>query len=366
MQIQAIPFLTEALQPQNSKQPPGKAGFPPSPFLALLAGLLQQNGSPDGLITLPVASPAEGGLTPELDMMNPDEEQGTENVSALQAVPLFAPIVPVELPSTPQEIGQVAQINVITGDPPGQLKLTEPLQQQIAGQVAAVAEEGEETVDHPDHKAAGKPNEAGKSAKQFPPEVERPIQAEGWGQSPRFQAQQVKELPNREKTEHPALDRALFPVRTALETPAALYGKVNVERAAVLEQVLEKMVLNKDENGESRIFIRLKPAVLGDVEIRLRMVDGQLSGSILTQNAQVKEVLETALAQLRQRLEAQQIQVAELTVTVGQGDGFHQGRGFTGMPWEHGTAKEFGVPAADLDDVPLPTGILQGLIDARA
>ena len=218
---------------------------------------------------------------------------------------------------------------------------------------------------HPGRKAAETPNEAGKGTKQFLPHVERAIQAEGRGQSPRFQEELVQE-PNREKTEHLTLDKAIFSARTVLETPAALYGKVNVEKAAVLDQVLEKMVLNKDENGQSSIFIRLKPAVLGEVEIRLRMENGQLNGSILTQNAQVKEVLETALVQLRQRLEAQHIHVAELTVTVSEGGGFHQGRGFAGMPWEHGMTKKFGVPIADLDEVPLPAGIVKGLIDARA
>lgn len=423
MQIQAIPFLTEALPPQNNKQPPGKTGFPPSPFLALLAGMLQQaDALPNGLVTMTEASPGENESIPELDMRNSDEEQGTENISALQALPLFAPSVPgnvltvsgqelatetdstiqeqslivqvvsgdvlpvsgeeqvsdlqvpplcalaVPIVSTThtQETEQVPQVNVVTGNSPVPSELPEPLQQQIVSQAVAVDEETEGTADQPERKATVKTNEAGKSAQHFPPEVERPIQAEGRGHSLRFQNEQVKEQQSRDKTEYPALDKAAFPTRAALETPAALYGKVNVERAAVLEQVLEKMVLNKDGNGESRIFIRLRPAALGEVEIRLRMENGQLNGNILTQNAQVKEVLETALAQLKLRLEAQQIQVAELTVTVGQDQGFHQGRGFTGMPWEHGMTKKFGVPAAELDESTLPAGILHGLIDARA
>ncbi|MBS4032703.1 MAG: flagellar hook-length control protein FliK [Clostridiales bacterium] len=364
MQIQAIPFLTKALQPQNNKQSPGKTGFPPSPFLALLASMLQQTDAPlNGLITTPDTSLGDNPLALELNMMNHDEEQEAEMESNLQIPPLYTPIVPVELTNAQEKTEQVAQVSVMPGDSTRQLEMTGPLQQQMTGQEVAVDEGSEET---PERKVAGKPNEAGKSAKQFPPEAERPIQAAGRGQSLRFQAEQVKELPNREKTEQTTLNNTGFSARIAMETPAALYGKVNVERAAVLEQVLEKMVLNKDENGESRIFIRLKPAVLGEVEIRLRMENGQLSGSILAQNSQVKEVLETAMAQLRQRLEAQQIQVAELTVTVGQEQGFQQDRGFTGLPWEQGMAKKFGVPNADLDEMPLPAGILQGLIDARA
>ncbi len=133
-----------------------------------------------------------------------------------------------------------------------------------------------------------------------------------------------------------------------------------------MDQVLEKMVVNKDVNGESKVFIRLKPAVLGEVEIRLRMENGQLSGSILAQNAQVKEVLETALAQLKHRLEAQQIQVAELTVTVGQEQDFHQGRDFMKTPWEQSKAANIGALTADGDEMPLATVMMQGLIDARA
>lgn len=367
MQIQAIPFLTEALLTQNNKQPPGKTGLPPSPFLALLTEMLQQaDVPPDGLIIMPETSVGEDELISELDMINPDEEQETESVSVFQVPPLLALAASVELTTTPEETEQVAQVNTMAVVSTDQSELTETLEPQVSKQDITVEEDGEEAVDHPDRKAMGKPNEAGKSVKQFPPEAERPIQAEGRGQSTRFQEEQVKGLPNREKTEQPNVEKPAFPLRTTLETPAALHGKVNVERAEVLEQVLEKMVVNKDENGESRIFIRLRPAVLGEVEIRLRMENGQLSGSILAQNSQVKEVLETAMAQLKQRLEAQQIQVAELTVTVGQERGFHQGRGFAGMPWEHGMAQKFGAPTADFDETPLPAGILQGLIDARA
>jgi flagellar hook-length control protein FliK len=167
--------------------------------------------------------------------------------------------------------------------------------------------------------------------------------------------------------ESPPLQQEKFalPARAALETPAAQHGRVNVARASVVEQVLEKMVFSREISGEAKVFIRLKPAVLGEVEISLRMEDGRLTGRILTDSVSVKEALEAALVQLRQRLEAQQIQVAELTVGVGRENPFDRGHRMPAAPWRerYGGARNQGGEA--LEEPVLPV-ILPGLVNALA
>jgi flagellar hook-length control protein FliK len=162
-------------------------------------------------------------------------------------------------------------------------------------------------------------------------------------------------------------DKSSYPVRAALETPAAQFGRVNVARAEVVEQVMEKMVFSKDLSGESSVFIRLKPAVLGQVEIRLSLQDGQLTASIMTGSTQVKEALEGAMAQIRQRLESQQIHVAELTVFVGEEYGFTHGQGSGNMYRQNETQKMHGrLQREGLGESPGPASVISGLVNTLA
>jgi flagellar hook-length control protein FliK len=162
-------------------------------------------------------------------------------------------------------------------------------------------------------------------------------------------------------------EKSSYPVRAALETPAAQFGRVNVARAEVVEQVVEKMVFSKDLTGESSVFIRLKPAVLGQVEIRLSLQDGQLTASIMTGSTQVKEALEGAMAQIRQRLESQQIHVAELTVFVGEEYGFAHGQGSGNMYRQNETQKMHGrLQREGLGESTGPASVISGLVNTLA
>lgn len=160
-------------------------------------------------------------------------------------------------------------------------------------------------------------------------------------------------------------ERVMFPARTAVETPAAQFGKLQAARAGVMEQVLERMVLSRQADGESTLTVRLKPAALGDVEIKLRMADGMLTARIVAESQHVKEALDAAMGQLRQRLEAQQIQVSDVTVTVAQEQDFRQGRGREDNPRRAGREGKGNVHDGVLEEV-LPAGMLPGLLDIRA
>lgn len=164
----------------------------------------------------------------------------------------------------------------------------------------------------------------------------------------------------------PALGYQAFPDRQALSA-AVQFTQSPLDRVAVAEQVLEKMVFRRELDGDSSLYVRLKPAALGEVQINLRLEDGRLMARIITENLYVKEALEAALGQVKQRLETQQIQVAELTVTVDHQQDFRQDR-TSGPLWQQAEikGKRLGTATAGADGVGSQlVNLRQGLVDAR-
>lgn len=157
--------------------------------------------------------------------------------------------------------------------------------------------------------------------------------------------------------------QAVFKAAGSVAEPvqAEIVRRLEAVKSAVVEQVLEKMVFSRTESGEAKVYVRLKPPALGEVEISLQMEEGRLTGRIVAESLLVREVLEASLGQLRQRLEAQQIQVAELTVGSGQEKGFHNNRdrteALTPFPWGREQPRE--------EANPLPAAA-PGLLNALA
>jgi hypothetical protein len=117
--------------------------------------------------------------------------------------------------------------------------------------------------------------------------------------------------------------RPVWPAHEQLH--AEVVRRLDAVKSAVLEQVLEKMVFSKSESGEAKVFVRLKPPSLGEVEISLYLEDGRLTGRIVAESAMVRELLDASLSQLRQRLEEQNVHVAELTISTRQEREFRRG-----------------------------------------
>jgi flagellar hook-length control protein FliK len=199
----------------------------------------------------------------------------------------------------------------------------------------------------------------GKDARQIP---ELPLRAAENARSGRQEQKQI--LPDRPQP--PVHAQPITPFRAALQTPAVQFGKSQLGRADIVDQVLEKMVLTTEPDGDSTLFVRLRPAVLGEVEIRLRMENGQLTARIITENVHVKEALDAALGQVRQRLEAQQISVSEMTVSVGQEHSSRQGKSFHPSWGQHGgKGNGYGIVENE-DAVTRPVSIVTSLLDMRA
>ncbi|MBT9173508.1 MAG: hypothetical protein DDT21_01909 [Syntrophomonadaceae bacterium] len=164
-----------------------------------------------------------------------------------------------------------------------------------------------------------------------------------------------------------ALSYQAFSDRQALAATAVRFAESPLGRAALAEQVLEKMVFRREPEGDSTLSVRLRPAALGEVQISLRLEEGRLVARIMTENLYVKDALDAALGQVKQRLEAQQIQVAELTVTVGSQMDFRQDRTFNPF-WQQTEIKDKR-PAMATIGAEGGGGQLvsqrQGLVDAR-
>ena len=138
-------------------------------------------------------------------------------------------------------------------------------------------------------------------------------------------------------------------------------------KAGIMEQVWEQLKFVDLPTGEKKLYVRLKPETLGQLEIRLRLQKGQLTAQIVTENAQVKQALEASLGQLRERLQAQQIVLTEFTVSMGQESGY----GKQQAPWQQQFRQKgpVQVPQADLAEkagISAATASLGPSLDLRA
>jgi flagellar hook-length control protein FliK len=88
-----------------------------------------------------------------------------------------------------------------------------------------------------------------------------------------------------------------------------------VDSQEVLEQIVQKAeLLNKQENSEIRI--QLKPEFLGKMIIKIAVQEGAVTAHFVTDNHNVKHILETNMQNLRQNLEASGLKVERTEVNV--------------------------------------------------
>lgn len=115
-----------------------------------------------------------------------------------------------------------------------------------------------------------------------------------------------------------------------LDTQFTAMVNKQVEAQELIDQIVKKAELLIKQNA-SEIKIDLKPEFLGKMTIKLVVEEGVLTARFLTENQQVKHLLESNLNTLRQSLEAQGIRVEKTEVNVqlnngGLFDGSESGR----------------------------------------
>jgi flagellar hook-length control protein FliK len=104
----------------------------------------------------------------------------------------------------------------------------------------------------------------------------------------------------------------------------------NVTRQYALRQSLLTQVqaaVDEASQGQNQIRIQLKPAALGTLDVSLSIEGGKLTARLIAGNSEVRDVLAGNLAQFKQALESQGLQVNQLSVAVRADAGSPQGQG---------------------------------------
>lgn len=120
-------------------------------------------------------------------------------------------------------------------------------------------------------------------------------------------------------------------MRDGLKTPLVVTASpVPVEQFA---SEITKFIVNKLDivktNAMTEARISLYPEHLGQVDIKITMLNGQMVASFMTEHAGAKDLLEQQMSQLRSALQSQGINVEKLEVTQNQSlqsQMYHDGR----------------------------------------
>lgn len=108
-------------------------------------------------------------------------------------------------------------------------------------------------------------------------------------------------------------------MREGIKNPLKAAASVPVEQFA---KEMTSFVVNKldivKQNGMTEAKISLYPEHLGQVDIKITMLNGQLVATFMTERSGAKELLEQQMSQLRIALQSQGLQVEKLEVTQNQ------------------------------------------------
>lgn len=97
----------------------------------------------------------------------------------------------------------------------------------------------------------------------------------------------------------------------------------NMQMAAT--EIVHQVETLKD-GDRTTIRVRLYPEEIGEMEITLSMEEGKLSGKILVENKEMRQVFTERLSELNQTLKACHIDVAKFEVGIGAGQQGHAGQ----------------------------------------
>ena len=95
------------------------------------------------------------------------------------------------------------------------------------------------------------------------------------------------------------------------------FENINFEQD-VLDQVTEKLEVSLFDN-KSEMVIKLKPADLGKVTVKISIENGVMNEKFLSDSIKVKEALESILNNLKESLKDQGLNVQDLNVSVDSG-----------------------------------------------
>lgn len=91
----------------------------------------------------------------------------------------------------------------------------------------------------------------------------------------------------------------------------------NINATDVINQIVEKMKSGLTKENISEIRVTLRPDYLGDVSLKVSSENGIITAQFTAESKRVKEIIESNFNELKEMLNQQGIEVAELSVSVG-------------------------------------------------
>jgi flagellar hook-length control protein FliK len=144
-------------------------------------------------------------------------------------------------------------------------------------------------------------------------------------------AEEEATMPNQQTAEHNAtienidnpilemgINQQFEAIHQAAQT-AQTAQTANVNPQSVTQQIVDTMKLQVS-GAQAEIHIKLNPEHLGDLTMRIATQNGIVTANFVAQNQRVKEIIESQFNQLRDALNAQGMEIAEINVSISDSD----------------------------------------------
>ena len=137
-----------------------------------------------------------------------------------------------------------------------------------------------------------------------------------------------------------------------------------IDTTDVIEQIMNQVKVTNVGGNFAEIRVTLRPESLGDIVLRVMTQNGIVTAQLEAENQRVKEALEASMNNLRDALEEQGIQFAELSVNVRQDDNERMNQ-FERARQESRHRME-SIKSADAEAQPEVISLHNGVIDVTA
>lgn len=277
--------------------------------------LVQEAVSEDSAVrTAPFAKGGAGSEVFNINLNAASVEEESALKAALQANKA-APeekIIPESEMAKPREQGKgiEAGLKAAVSKPvltPEQLAAQEAAAKKAVEAEIAGKTDAKDNTKQPNLKAV----ETGDTAQQKPVFEKPPVQAEGGGKDFASALRNSEPASAKPKGSAPVVEQAAIFQQPAVQGDDALQAsrilqtpvQANNLRESIIQQLEGRMVyLRETAANPAEMRMTLHPPELGEVTIRVFSKQGRLSASIIAETPLVKEILESSITELRQRM----------------------------------------------------------------
>ncbi|SFN83513.1 flagellar hook-length control protein FliK [Proteiniclasticum ruminis] len=151
------------------------------------------------------------------------------------------------------------------------------------------------------------------------------------GKSPAFSLKEQGELKDSEKIDLMQAGAEAVPAKEVRLSNGKAVKVTEHEMSQNLKITEDAMVKSMEtlKNGDTTTMkLRLHPEELGEMELTLSMEHGKITGKLMTESQEIRQLFQGKLLELQENLKAQNIQVVKLEVSTNLSD---QGQNFQGQ-----------------------------------